>query len=152
MKRVIAIVLAVAAVGTLLVIRYYPFSNIIPIGPRQTAADAPGEVADEQLTAAQAADEPEPQETIATTEPEPRETAAATAPDESHRNVAAPGATETETDKLARSPRGSTAVVGLPGATFQLGAGDRLGEVIFNRYAAMVRAKAGKARYAAEQP
>ncbi|MCH6552019.1 MAG: hypothetical protein IH804_08405 [Planctomycetes bacterium] len=139
--------------------------------PKQVAAttDEPDEVADEQLAAAQAADEPEPQETIATTEldesaseplaaaettqePGPRENAAATAPDESHRKVAATDAAETEPDKLARSPRGSTAVVGLPGATFQLGAGDRLGEVIFNRYAAMVRAKAGKVRYAAEQP
>ncbi len=247
MKRFIVIVLAVAAVGTFLAIRYYPFSNIIALGPRQTAADAPGEVtpqpdapqrrqrlrpspasegpssvvetpkpepqemtattgpdeiadeelaaakvteepelqevaattdepdevADEQLAAAPTADEPEPQETIATTEPDesarkplataettqeprPRETAAATAPDESDRNVAAPDATETKDparpDKLAQSPRGSTAVVGLPGATFQLGAGDRLGEVIFNRYAAMVRAKAGRVRYAAEQP
>ena len=243
MKRFLVIVLAVAAVGTFLAIRYYPFSNIIALGPRQTAADAPGEVtpqpdapqrrqrprpspasegpssvvetpkpepqemtatagpdeiadeelaaakvteepelqevaattdepdevADEQLAAAPTADEPEPQETIATTEPDesarkpltaaettqepgPRETAAATAPDESHRKVAATDAAETEPDKLARSPRGSTAVVGLPGATFQLGAGDKLGEVIFNRYAAMVRAKAGKVRYAAEQP
>ncbi len=245
MKRFIVIVLAVAAVGAFLVIRYYPFSNIIPLGPRQTAADArgevspqpdapqrrqrlrpspasedpasvvettpepepqemtattepdeiadeqlaaarvtqepepqeiaattdePDEVADEQLTAAQSADEPEP---IATTEldesaseplaaaettqePEPRENAAATAPDESDRNLAATDTTETEDpagpDNLARSPHGSTVVVGSPGAPFQLGAGDRLGEVIFNRYAAMVRAKAGKVRYAAEQP
>ena len=248
MKRFIVIVLAVAAVGAFLVIRYYPFSNIIPLGPRQTAADArgevspqpdapqrrqrlrpspasedpasvvettpepepqemtattepdeiaddqlaaakvteepepqeiaattdePDEVADEQLTAAQAADEPEPQQPITTTEldksaseplaaaettqePEPRENAAATAPDESDRNLAATDTTETEDpagpDNLARSPHGSTVVVGSPGAPFQLGAGDRLGEVIFNRYAAMVRAKAGKVRYAAEQP
>ncbi len=92
MKRFIAIVLAVAAVGTFLVIRYYPFSNIIPLGPRQTAADAPGEVAPQPdapqrrqrlrpspaskdaSSVVETPPEPEPQETIATTEPEPRET------------------------------------------------------------------------------
>lgn len=237
MKRFIVIVLAVAAVGAFLVIRYYPFSNIIPLGPRQTAADArgevspqpdapspasedpssvvettpepepqemtattePDEIADEQLAAARVTEEPEPQEIAATTdepdevadeqltaaqsadepeqiatteldesaseplaaaettqEPEPRENAAATAPDENDRNLAATDTTETEDpagpDNLARSPHGSTVVAGSPGAPFQLGAGDRLGEVIFNRYAAMVRAKAGKVRYAAEQP